>query len=140
MAARVALEEPCSSEGIRRRLLAYAMHFAPSDELDGQLHCWQASDAGAAGDAQVWSVPEGDPSVFGLDYLKVLQSTLEFSLFKGNGSAEDSLLSVCCLLSLEIDGQLKWAQRVQQQQGSMSSLALRQAHVVSIVAAAVTVS
>ncbi|KAH7618770.1 putative MAG2-interacting protein 2 [Nannochloris sp. 'desiccata'] len=147
IAARVAMEEPCSSESERRRLLAYAMRFASAEELEGQLHCWQASDSGAAGDSEIWSIPEHTGSLStskdtasGRDivttpYMQPLKEALDTILLIGSGSAEDGLLACSCLHTLGVEGQKQWAASVQMQRVGLDPAALRQAYIVGIASA-----
>jgi len=155
IASKLALEEPCSSESIRRSLLAYAMRFAPCDELEGQLHCWQASDAGASGNAQVWMVPEVEPDDVGQSYLHAAERPLvEFlSASKNNndeyngdddeqrGNASDSdLILLSSLLALGPARQKQWAQQLQDHRTALAAGALRQGYVAGLLSTAITVS
>lgn len=151
IAARVAMEEPCSSETERRRLLAYAMRFASEGELEGQLHCWQASDSGAAGDSEIWSIPEQTGSlstnkdtssggdIVTASYMQPLKEALDTLLLVGSSSAEDGLLAFSCLSTLGIKGQTQWAKNVQMQRVGLDSAALRQAYIVGIASASMLV-
>lgn len=152
IAARVAMEEPCSSESERRRLLAYAMRFASAEELEGQLHCWQASDAGAAGDSEIWSIPEqtgyistsnntssSEENVVTTSYMQPPKEALDTLLLVGSSSAEDGLLAFSCLNTLGVEGQTQWAANVQMQRVGLDSAALRQAYIVGIASASMLV-
>jgi hypothetical protein len=150
IAARIAMEEPCSSEAERRRFLSYAMRFASSEELEGQLHCWQASDAGAAGDSEIWSIPEqtgvvttsldvSSKDVVYASYIQPLEEVLSTLLLVGSSSAEDGLLAFSCLNTLGIEGQRQWVESVQMQRGGLDPGALRQAYIVGIASASIMV-
>ena len=139
VAARVALEVPCSSERVRRRLLAYAMHYAPAEELDGQLHCWKASDAGASGQPEVWNAPDGNTSIAETSYAASLDDSLEVYLAKDIVSSDDALCALSSLVALGPEAQLQWAHRIHLHRADMSSAALRQAYIVGITAASITV-
>jgi hypothetical protein len=143
IAARIAMEEPCSSEAERRRFLAYALRFAPAEELEGQLHCWQASDAGAAGDSEIWSIPEGNDisskDLATSSYIQPLKEALETLLLAGSSSAEDRLLAFSCLNTLGIEEQKQWVESVQMQRGGLDPDALRQAYIVGIASASILV-
>jgi hypothetical protein len=144
IAARVAMEEPCSSEAERRRLLAYAMRFAPAGELDGQLHCWQASDAGAAGDSEVWSILDQTDASSAADivdasYIQPLKDALDTLLLVGSSSAEDRLLAWSCLNTLGVSGLKQWVESVEMQRGGLDPAALRQVYIVSIAAASMQI-
>jgi len=141
----VALEETCSSQTIRRALLEFAMRFAPTDELDGQLHCWQASDAGAAGRPDVWSLPE--PGELEEGYVHGAEAPLleylsqeRIDAYAHGAMLDTEVLLLGCLLALGAPRQAAWARQLQERRGELDPGALRLGHVVGIVAAAITVS
>lgn len=114
------------------------MQYAPAEELDGQLHCWKASDAGAAGQPEVWTAPDGSGEQ--PPYVATLQAALEAYLNKNNASSDDALLAMSSLVALGPEAQLQWAKRVQEHRSMLGPAALRQAYIVGITAASITVS
>ena len=160
IASRLALEEPCSSEAERRRLLSYAIRHAPPEEMEIVLKAWQAGDGGGVGTPYLWTVPSASAAT------KILEASLSFSAYLsssedttqrgGSGSSslmqmsssrgqvhnvdeDNGLLLLQGLLTLGPSAVMQWSSNIEQERHRLSFEGLRRAYVVGIVGAAILI-